>query len=140
MNIQISDLFEIAIGLLPSSIIPVLLISLVLGWLLKRLNVNIYWRALIYSIIGTSLSIISFDPRTYGQGGKYNPINIEDTLKVMSESPMPALAVLILVLFIFSYVIFISAMKPTKAIFKILAVVITVAMIVVVSISLHSIT
>lgn len=124
MNIQISIYTEIATGLIPYSIIPAFLISLISGWFLKRISINAYWRSLIYSTIGTSIAMFYFDPKTYGQGGTYNPILIEDTLLAITEKPMPALALLTFIVFIYSYLFFLSVIKTNKFIFKIPVIII----------------
>lgn len=132
MNIQISIYTEIASGLIPYSIIPAFLISLMSGWFLKRISINIYWRSLVYSTIGTSIAMFLFSPETHGQGGRYNPLLIEDTLLAITENPMPALAVLTFIVFIYSYLFFLSVIKTNKFIFKIPVIIIGLIIIMVI--------
>lgn len=136
---QIAGYSEIAIGLIPYSIIPVLLISLMIGWFLKSININSYWRALIYATTGTSVAIAYFDPTTFGQGGRYNPILIEDTLQAIIDRPMPAMVALTFIVFIYLYLLFISVIRPNKIIFKILAIIAITIVIIMIPLALRSI-
>ncbi len=123
MNIQISDLVEISANLLPLTSLVVYILSLVIGKTLIGINVNKYWRAAIYSMVGTVCGIWYFTVKGVSSGGMYNPVKILDTLDALETDPISILIALSITLFLFIYILTATAVSIEKMKFKIPAVI-----------------